>query len=335
MLPNTAVIGAGLAGLTFANRFVAHGGSVSVFDKGRGPGGRTSQRRVDVDHDGDVSLRRFHHGAQYFTASSNAFAQALEIWQERGLVAPYIGKVARIRNGEVVDAPERRRYVGTPGMNEPAKYLATNIDVRTRRKLIKLERRAGEKSDRWYLHFENGRCVGGFDLVVFTSPPVQTVELLEDHPIAAPVVEKLGEVHLRPQWAGMFAYAGEPDVPFDAAMVETHPIAGWLMATPGRRDAWTLLASHEWSEANLERDKADVANDLAAAAKDLLGLNPIYKAAHRWRYSRCDKPLGEPFVFDEAAGLAACGDWCLGDKAEHAHLSGRALADHVDGQPAL
>jgi renalase len=46
------VVGAGIAGLTFAR---AHGGDVLVLDKGRGPGGRASRRRID----GHV----FHHGA--------------------------------------------------------------------------------------------------------------------------------------------------------------------------------------------------------------------------------------------------------------------------------
>ncbi|MEM6314598.1 MAG: hypothetical protein AAF743_10945, partial [Planctomycetota bacterium] len=228
----------------------------------------------------------------------------------------------------------RERFVGTPGMNEPAKYLASSIDVRTRRKLVSLERRDGDGGPRWYLHFENGRCVGGYDLVVFTSPPPQTIELLAGHTEAAPIVEKLATVRMQPQWAGMFAYAQAPKVPFDAATIETHPIAGWVMATPGRRDCWTLLASYDWSTTNLEREADDVKRDLTAAARDILGVDPIHADAHRWRYSHCAQPLGQPFAHAPEAGLAACGDWCLGAKAEHAYLSARALADHVDGQPA-
>ena len=64
-----AIIGAGMAGLTCATRLSAAGHEVSVFDKGRGPGGRMASRRVE--HGGETF--RFDHGAQYFTAREMAF----------------------------------------------------------------------------------------------------------------------------------------------------------------------------------------------------------------------------------------------------------------------
>ena len=45
---------------------MGQGWAVTVFDKGRGPGGRLATRRAD-----DL---RFDHGAQYFTARDPRFA---------------------------------------------------------------------------------------------------------------------------------------------------------------------------------------------------------------------------------------------------------------------
>ena len=42
----TAVIGAGMAGMACAEVLVQAGWAVDLFDKGRGPGGRMSTRRI-------------------------------------------------------------------------------------------------------------------------------------------------------------------------------------------------------------------------------------------------------------------------------------------------
>lgn len=44
-----AIIGAGMAGLSCARALVQAGVAVELFDKGRGPGGRMSTRRVELD----------------------------------------------------------------------------------------------------------------------------------------------------------------------------------------------------------------------------------------------------------------------------------------------
>ena len=59
-----AVVGAGLSGLVVAEKLQSVG-TVEVFDKSRGAGGRMSTRYA-----GDYE---FDHGAQYFTARSDAF----------------------------------------------------------------------------------------------------------------------------------------------------------------------------------------------------------------------------------------------------------------------
>ena len=55
-----AVVGGGLAGLTAASRLARGGCAVTVYETGRGPGGRTSTRRAGPDGSG----WQFDHGAQ-------------------------------------------------------------------------------------------------------------------------------------------------------------------------------------------------------------------------------------------------------------------------------
>ena len=53
----TAIIGAGIAGLACAQKLKQAGRSVKLFDKGRGPGGRMSTRRMQTPI-GEVQIVR-------------------------------------------------------------------------------------------------------------------------------------------------------------------------------------------------------------------------------------------------------------------------------------
>jgi predicted NAD/FAD-dependent oxidoreductase len=57
---------------------------------------------------------------------------------------------------------------------------------------------------------------------------------------------------------------------------------------------------------------------------------PVHLSAYRWRYAGADPALAVGALADEAARLAVCGDWCLGNRVEAAFLSGLAAAEHVD-----
>jgi renalase len=51
--------------------------------------------------------------------------------------------------------------------------------------------------------------------------------------------------------------------------------------------------------------------------------------AHRWRYALVENPAGDACLWDAAACVGACGDWCLGPRVESAFDSGEALARNV------
>jgi len=81
----------------------------------------------------------------------------------------------------------------------------------------------------------------------------------------------------------------------------------------------------------LKEDAATVQAALLRKFKMAAGIRqaPAHAAVHRWHYTLADAPLGIPGLWDEDAGLGACGDWCLGARVESAFTSGRALAAMV------
>ena len=76
-----AVIGAGISGLTAAQTLSDAGIDVTVFEKSRGVGGRTANRRSEYGS--------FDHGAQYFTVKDKRFRNFTEDLVSKGVIASW------------------------------------------------------------------------------------------------------------------------------------------------------------------------------------------------------------------------------------------------------
>ncbi|WP_375403436.1 NAD(P)/FAD-dependent oxidoreductase [uncultured Sphingomonas sp.] len=301
------IAGAGMAGLSCAGGLAAAGHAPVLFDKGRGPGGRMSTRRVEV---GGRTLT-FDHGAQYMTARDPAFVAQVAAWEAQGVVArwPAAGPDA---------------WVGTPGMSAPVRALAAEHDVRwtTRVEALRLD------ANGWTL---DGAETEPFDAVVIALPAEQAAPLLAPHYPAFATTAAASRT--LPCWTAMAVFAeplaGVPDVVKDAGPI------GWAArdgAKPGRAgmESWVIQAPPDWSQEHLEETPDTIAPTLLALFAQHLGVNlphPVHLAAHRWRFARSRPPADAPgALWDGDGRLGICGDWLLAPRVEAAWLSGRRLA---------
>lgn len=312
------IIGAGVAGGTAARALTGAGVSCEVFEKARGPGGRTARRR-----EGDVG---FDHGAAYFTVRDLSFGAFVDECVDAGSVARWEGRIVRIDGtGALVREEKGDRFVGVPGMNELARRMLGRSNVEYGLRVERLEGGPGELT----LVAEDGSRRGPFDAVIVTAPPAQSATLVRRE-----LAARIGSVSMRPTWSVMLTLGEPVDVGFDGAFVEDSCLS-WIACNsskPGRagsRQTWVIHASHAWSEANLERAFEDVADDLARAFGRLVGgrAEILSKRAHRWRYASPASPLGESCVADAEGGVVVGGDWCVGGRVEGAFMSGSAAAE--------
>ncbi len=318
-----AVIGAGISGLTAA-RQLAGAAPVTVFEKARGVGGRTSTRRA--------APWAFDHGAQYVTVRDADFAARVAAWEAAGLLVRWPERIVDLEAGRTAPrASEHARYVPVPGMNALCKHLAEGLDVRAGTRIQRVER----ENDAWRLVDTGGTEHGPFETVLVSAPPRQAADLLAPAPA---LQQAAASIRMAPCWAVMLAFDEPLGLAFDAAKVRRSPLA-WIARNstkpdrpPGGGEAWLLHASAAWSDAHVDDEGADVIAALLAAFAEATRARvptPVHSAAHRWLYAQTGEPLGAPCLWDGERRLGVCGDWLLGDRVEAAWLSGRALAHAV------
>ncbi len=299
-----AIIGAGIAGLAAAERLVADGHRVRLFDKGRGAGGRMATRRIAEP------AAAFDHGAQYFTVRDGEFAARVAQWREAGLAAPW-------------PAAGTDAWVGTPAMNAPLRAMAAALAVQWQARVDTMVR----DGDGWRLSGD-GIDPGRHDAVVLAIPAEQAAVLLA--PAAPDLAGLAGAARSLPCWTAMATFAAP--VAAEDILPAAGPI-GWAArnsAKPGRTgaEAWVIQATPEWSAANLEVEAETAAIALLAALADRITAplpELLSLTGHRWRYAQ-PATEGPGPVWDTALQLGLCGDWLHRGRVEAAWLSGHRLA---------
>lgn len=333
------VVGAGLAGLAAARRLVTLGHQVRLVDKGRQPGGRLATKRIlngDADRPEHASLA-FDHGAQYFTVRDARFAAEVEEWHKARVAQVWHGKLAAFdsEGREPVD-DQVTRWVGVPGMNSIARYLANGLDLVCGARVDALEREGTGSESRWLARSSAPAIEGPYDSVVVAVSAPEALALVAG---SAKLIAEVGRVRTLPCWAALVAFAERVQAPFDGAFASSSPL-GWFARNRskpqrGLAEAWVLHASGPWSAAHAGDDASAVGAFLLNAFADLVRAPlplPIHLSAHRWRDAYADPALNVGALVDPDGRLVVCGDWCAGNRVEGAFLSGLAAAEAL-GRP--
>ena len=329
-LDSCIVVGAGISGLLAANELQNAGWRVTVLDKGRGVGGRMATRRF-----GGAA---FDHGAQFFTVRTDRFETFVDGWLEAGAAAEWARGFADAGGNANPDG--HPRYRGSEGMTSIPKHLATNLDVRTGERAVRVDR----DEDGWTVRCESGASVSGAALLL-TAPVPQSLELAEsgNHALPYGARRDLENVVYDPCLALMALLDGPSPVPAPGGVqIKGEPL-DWIGDNAAKnisdRPALTIHAGPQWSRRHYDDEAVDIARALLDLAGEQLGTDlsalTTETSLHRWRYSWVIEPHEEPrLVASEEPPLLFCGDAFGQPKVEGASLSGLAAADWLLGREA-
>jgi len=195
-----AILGSGMSGCSAAATLLDsssnnnHNFDISVYEGGRGIGGRMSTRRIN-DESGKT-MYQFDHGCQYISApKTECFRKELDKWKERGWVQPWEGTFATVSVASTgapasssssdielsVESPSdvKERYVGYPTMNticenlllQPKSEQSTiNVVTGKQARAVAMHHSKKEETDQppWQLYHKD-ELLGSYDWLVVTD----------------------------------------------------------------------------------------------------------------------------------------------------------------------
>lgn len=274
----------------------------------------------------------FDHGAQFFTARSDAFRAFIDPLLTAGVVADWTARFAELQRDRKIASRRwdngNPHYVGVPSMNAVARHLASDLDIR-RKTAVRSLARSGA---RWHLIGDEKRLLGEFDWVVVTAPAAQAAQLLAATSIASAATG----VRMQACYALLLGFDKPVDLPWHAALVHDANIS-WISVNsskPGRPEPFSLVvhSTNAWADAHVDEEAEAVRSHLADEVGAVTGVDVASAAfcdLHRWRYANADRQDGALYALDPDQRLAACGDWFVRGRVEGAFSSAKALAGRI------
>lgn len=320
---NIAILGAGLCGLTVAHKLKPYA-NVTVFEKARGVGGRMSTKRAEPFY--------FDQGAQFFTVKTDEFQSFINPMLAQNIVQRWDARFVEFAGKNMISSRVWDKcyphYVGVPGMNAIAKFLAQDLNIQLNTKIIALQYNNG-----WNLINDQNLRIGSFDWVISTIPAPQIMEFI---PKSFKHYSYLASKHMMGCFSLMLGFHKALPLDFDAALVNDADIS-WISVNsskPGRTGDFSLVihSTNKWAEEHLDDNSEKVMHYLSQETSRIIGKNleiADHKAIHRWRYANIEKQPTQPMLIDVEQKLVVCGDWCVQGRVESAFVSGLNIANHL------
>ena len=314
------VLGSGVAGSTIAN-VLSKKYSVHVFDKARGSGGRSSNKKFKKN-------LSFDHGVQYISPKSKKFVKFTQKLLKK--------KIFKTWDGTHLDftferKPKNIKYIGAKGNNALIKYQLKGIKQFFTSQIIKIE----YKKKIWKITL-NDKSSYQFKALVLTCPFPQLKKIAKKY-----LDRKISslKVQMQPNITVMVAFKNQKILPISSIKFDDETLAWAANENSKKRfksnfNLWTLQASLKWSKKKINKYKNNnsVMNELISQFTNLTGLEKnkiIHKKIHGWKYSYNYKKT--PFLssWNKKKQLGICGDWFDGPKVENAWLSANDLAKRI------
>ena len=314
------VLGSGIAGSTIAN-LLSKKYSVHVFDKARGPGGRSSNKRFK-------SNLSFDHGVQYISPKSKLFTKYIQ--------KLYKNKILKSWDKNHLDftfekKPFATKYIGRKANNDLVKYNLKNIKQSFASTIEKIY----FKKYFWEITLKD-KSKHQFKSLIITCPFPQLKKLARNY--LDKKILKL-KIQMQPNITVMIALKNQKNLPISSIKFNDDILA-WASNENSKKrftsniNLWTLQASLKWSKKTINKYKTDksIINQLITRFIKLTGFKKnkiIFKKIHGWKYSYNYEKTPYLSIWNKKINLGVCGDWFNGPKVENAWLSANDLSKKI------
>ena len=320
------VLGSGIAGSTIA-RLLSNKYTVEVFDKARGPGGRSSNKRFKLN-------MSFDHGVQYISPKNNKFKKFITRLTKK--------KILKIWDGNHLDFTFKNekhieRYIGKKANNDICKYNLKNIKQKYFAQITKIRYR----NKLWEITLKDKKRYTAKALIL-TCPYPQLKKLAKSY-LHKKIIDL--RITMLPNITLMLGIKNQRKLLLSSIKFN-NDILSWAANENSKKrfkshiDLWTLQSSLKWSKKNINHCKNNnkIINELQSIFLKLTGFdkkNIVFKKIHGWKYSYSyDKPKINSYWLKKY-NLGICADWLSGPKVEDAWLSANDLYKKVKKNPLI
>ena len=295
---------------------------VLIFDKSRGPGGRSSTRRVE-------HVGVFDHGLQFICPKKKEFKLFLK-QHLTSFVKEWDGEFILFEDNKKI---EKKKYIGKSGNNDFVKKLISS-NVHYQKELLSIEK----KDKKWLLEF-NDNSKQECEKLILTIPLEQCKKIILPLNLDLKVIGSM-----EPNLTAMIAFDKSLGISANGYRFEKNSILGWAANESSKirsennsnLELWTLQSSLFFAQKKFQdyrSNKEEVINLMVGEFLNLFNIKNtkiVHKDIHGWLYAFKKENFSHKFYWNEEINLGICGDWMCGSKAEDAWSSASALSDQIN-----
>jgi predicted NAD/FAD-dependent oxidoreductase len=317
------VIGSGISGATIAN-LLNKKFQVNLYDKGRGPGGRASFKRVK----GQIG---FDHGTQYFSPKTIEFKKFVNRLIKIKILKKWSGNHIFL-NSRKKENKKHIKIIGKKGNNDICKFLLKKVKCFYQSEVKKIY----YKNKLWFLLFTDGK-IRTYKGVILTCPFPQLKKLSEKFINNTFIKRKL---KMDANITVMIAIKKNKKSP--SSFLFDDPVLGWAgnentkKRFKSKYDLWTLQSTFKWANKNIDKNKKNLKKNSKILIDKFFKLTKIkktkviYSINHGWKYSSNSKPLKIRSYWDPQKKIGVCADWFIGPRLESGWISAHDLFKKIN-----
>ena len=312
------VIGSGISGATIAN-LLSKKHSVDLFDKARGPGGRSSFKRLD-------KKKGFDHGTQYISPKTPVFKKFIKKLILKKVLKNWRGKHLFL-HGDKKEKKNHVKVIGSKGNNDISKYLLRNINCYFQNELKKID----YKKNKWILIFADGKK-RIYEKIILTCPFPQLSKLAKKF-IQNSFIKK--KIKMDANITVMIIIKKtNKDI---SSYFFNDKILGWAAKENSKnrfksnQDLWTLQSTYDWANKRINKNQENIELNSKILIDQFFKLTGIKKTKilfslnHGWKFSSNSKVLNIKSYWNSSLGLGVCADWFVGPRLESGWISANDL----------
>jgi renalase len=320
MTNKIVLIGAGFSSAVLSKKIKSN--NLIIYDKGRGPGGRSSTRRADT-------IGVFDHGLQFISPKKKEFQLFLEHYL-MSFIKEWKGDFFLFEKKQRID---KKKYIGKYGNNDFVKNLISK-NVYYQKELLSIKK----VYNKWLLKFSDNsdqEC----EKLILSIPLEQCQKIILPLNLDFKVIGSM-----EPNLTAMVAFDKSLGIAANGFKFEKNYILSWVANENSKErtennpdlELWTMQSNIFFAQKKFQNYKDNKEQVINLMVNEFLNLfkikntNIVHKDIHGWLYAFKKKNFSQKFYWNKDINLGICGDWMCGPNAEDAWLSATALADQIN-----